>query len=74
MTATDFFTKQFGRPPYTASDKLMVAMMAEYANLMLIKENEFMLLMAELHMDNRAQIVLTHRIETLKSSTKPTAK
>lgn len=74
MTATDFFTKQFGRPPQTDSDKLMVAMMAEYANLMLNKENESMLLMAELHMDNRAQIVLSHRIETLKSSTKPTAK
>lgn len=31
MTATDFFTTKFGRPPQTDSDKLMVAMMAEYA-------------------------------------------
>ena len=31
MNATDFFTTKFGRPPQTDSDKLMVAMMDEYA-------------------------------------------
>lgn len=30
MTATDFYTTKFGRPPKTEQDKLMVAMMAEY--------------------------------------------
>lgn len=31
MTATDFFTTKTGRPPQTDSEKLCVAMMAEYA-------------------------------------------
>lgn len=31
MTATDFYTTKFGRPPQTEQGKLMVAMMDEYA-------------------------------------------
>lgn len=31
MTATDFFTTKFGHSPNSDKDKLIVAMMAEYA-------------------------------------------